>query len=123
VRGRPDAGSATIEGLVAMAVFFLLMVLIAQIGFLLLTHSTLSAAVESAARRGAADPDAVLSIEDGLRVDLESTIPGASIEAVSVARQGDRVVAMAGIRWTPPGPDLIPIRMRVMKERVAMVPP
>ncbi len=106
-----------------MAVFFLLMVLIAQIGFLLLTRSTLSASVEAAARQGAADPDAVMSIEDGLRVDLEATIPGASIESVSVVRDGDRVVATADIRWTPPGPDLIPIRMRATSERLAMVPP
>jgi hypothetical protein len=106
-----------------MAVFFVLLVLIAQIGFLLVTRGTLTASVEAAARRGSMALDALPSIEERLRVEIEATIPGVTIESVSVVRAGDRVRATADVLWTPPGPDLVPIRLRAASDRVATVPP
>lgn len=116
-------GSATLEGLAAMAVLFLLLVVIAQAAFLVVARDTTQTAVNAAARR-AGRPGANLGAERSRLADeLRSAVPGAVGVAATIERIGDDVVAEVRFAWRAPGPNLIPITMRVGSTAPIVVPP
>ena len=116
-------GSATLEGLAAMAVLFLLLVVIAQAAFLVVARDTTQTAVNAAARR-AGRPGANLGAETSrLANELRSAVPGAIGVAATIERIGDDVVAEVRFAWRAPGPNLIPITMRVGSSAPIIVPP
>lgn len=106
-----------------MAAFFVLMLLVVQVGLLTVAQTTASASIDGTARRAAMAPDRLGELEVALVDELRSAIPGAEVLTVSVERIGDIVRVSAELRWTPPGPDLIPLVMAVRRERVVVVPP
>lgn len=105
-----------------MVVFFVLVVLIVQIGFLVASRSMIGASVDASARRlswsGAGEGEA-----ERLRTEIASSVPGADIRSIDIARSADRVAVHVEYTWTPPGPDLVPITMSVERTRALVVPP
>jgi hypothetical protein len=106
-----------------MAVLFLLLVVIAQAAFLVVARDTTQTAVTAAARR-AGRPGASLGAEASrLASELRSAVPGAIGVAATIKRVEDDVVAEAEFAWRAPGPNLIPITMRVGATAPLVIPP
>lgn len=120
---RLETGSYTIEGLAALVAFFVLLVLVVQIAMLALARTTVEASVDGAARRATVNPGAAPEIEDRLRTEIETAVPGADVLGITVESSGDEVAVVASIRWRPPGPDLVPVRLTVSRSRPILVPP
>lgn len=107
----------------ALIAFFVLLVLVVQIAMLAVARTTVEASVDGAARRATIDPGASLEIEDRLRTEIATAVPGADVFDVVVEQNGDEIAVFASIRWRPPGPDLVPVRMTVSRTRPIVVPP
>lgn len=106
-----------------MAVFFMLLVIIVQLAFVVVAHSTVGAAVDAAARR-AARPGADLGqVEDRLTLELTSVVPGAQEVEASVAADAGTIDVAAAVSWAPPGPDLVPVVIRAHSSAPQIVPP
>ena len=120
---RNEAGAVTVESLAAMAVLFLLLVVVTQAAFLLVARDTTQTAVNAAAGRGGR-PGASLGVEASrLAAEVRSAVPGALGVAASLREVGDEVVAEVEFGWRAPGPNLIPIRLRVTAGAPIVVPP
>jgi len=120
---RVERGSATIEGLAALAVAFLLLVILAQVAVALAARNAATAAVAATARR-AALPDAVVVHEEArLLADIRRTVPGATDVEVTVHIGERTALAEAHFRWHPPGPALVPLSFRVRSRPVRSIPP
>ena len=116
-------GSAVVEGMAAMAVVFLLLVVLTQGAFFLVARSSASAAAGAAARR-AAMPGADSTAEaDRLATDVRATVPGASEVRAAVRLDAGTIEASVSFRWTPPGPDLVPVSVTVSSRTPQVVPP
>lgn len=104
-----------------MVVFFVLLLVIVQSGFLVVSRSLVGASVDAAVRRLAADPAAV--IEERLADEIVATVPGAIVE--SLESDWSDLVARVTVRyrWTPPGPDLVPITMTIERRHAVVVAP
>ncbi|MCB1246172.1 MAG: hypothetical protein KDB69_02775 [Acidimicrobiia bacterium] len=113
----------TVEGLAAMLVFFVLLTVIVQIGFLVVARSAAIGAVDSATRRASFDAGDLESVADRLRRDLAATVPGSDHADVDISRSGDVVTVSVGFDWLPPGPDLVPIRIAVERSKALVVAP
>ncbi len=118
-----ERGSYTIEGIVAIGVFFILVMLIVQIGFLILARSAAGTTIEAALRRAAVTDVHLDIIREGLVRDLYAVVPG--VQGLSVDVTGDGVVthAVVQFRWLPPGPDLLPVTVSVERSVLRVVPP
>ncbi len=106
-----------------MSVFFVLVVLIVQLGFLVVARTTVAASLEATARRSgvqASDPDAILG---RLENEVESIAPGIEALETGLVSDGEIVRVSMTVRWTPPGPILIPVRFTMTREHAAVVPP
>ena len=120
---RLSSGSATIEGIVAMGVFFILIMLVVQLGFLVIARSAVSASLDGAARR-AVVPGADAPAEQArLHTEIEAIAPGLDVLASSVTTQADRIYVRVSVAWLPPGPHLAPIRFTMTRTRALVVPP
>lgn len=106
-----------------MLVFFVLLTIIVQVGFLVIARNAASGAVNGVVRAASHNPGDVAVLEDRLARDLAATVPGTDAAAVSVRVVGDRVVASVSFDWAPPGPDLFPVRIGVTREAVVAVAP
>ncbi len=106
-----------------MAVFFLLLLLIVQIGFLMSARSMVMAAVDGSVRRLSWDADGVETERSRITEELTRAVPGIAVESVTVASTDATVTMRVDVRWTPPGPDLVPITMQVSETRVRVLPP
>ena len=106
-----------------MAVFFVLLLLIVQIGFGVAARSMVAASVDSTARRLAWSTATVDAEIDRLRDELEVAIPGAVLVSTDVAVTDRSVTVSVVYGWTPPGPDLLPIEVAVERTRLRTVPP
>ncbi len=106
-----------------MGVFFLLVLVIVQIGFLLLARSMVSTSVDAAARRASWSNDG--GHDDAARLEAEVTaaVPGVDITSSDITRQPSTVTVHVQYRWSPPGPDLLPATFTVERSRVVAVPP
>ena len=105
-----------------MATFFVLLLLIVQIGFLAGARSMAVSAVEASARRVSSGAD-IEREERRILDELQSSVPGVSVEAVSIAVADSQVVVSARVRWAPPGPDLVPIAFDARARRAIAVAP
>ena len=118
-----DRGSAIIEGTVALAVAFLLLTLVVQVAFVIAARNAAESAVAASARR-AARPGADLDAEEtSLDAVLAATVPGAHDIVVGVDVSQTTSVASASFEWDPPGPDWLPIIIRVESAVPVLTPP
>lgn len=118
-----DRGSYVIEGIVAIGVFFLLLMLIVQVGFLILARSATATSVEAALRSGAVGLVSVDAVQSGLERDLAALVPGAVDVIVVVTENDETLSAIVRFRWVPPGPDFIPVTVQVERSVARVVPP
>lgn len=118
-----EGGSSTVEGLVAMLVFFVLLTLIVQIGFLVVARTSAGVALEAAVRQGSVAPGDLSLVRTRLGRDLAATIPGADAADIAVTTDGATVTGTVSFDWRPPGPDLLPIRISVTRQAPVAIPP
>lgn len=116
-------GSYTIEGIVAIGVFFLLLLLIVQLGFLVLARNVAATSLDAALRRAVATDLGERTVEQGLERDVVAVVPGASDVRVDIVVEGNVMSAEVRFRWLPPGPDLVPVNVRIERSIVTTVPP
>ena len=119
----PDDGSYTIEGIVAIGVFFVLLALIVQIGFLVLARSAAATSVEASLRRAVVADLDIETVTSRIERDVISVVPGAQEIDVDVTHDTEAVRAVVRFRWVPPGPDLVPITVSIERSMVKVVPP
>ncbi len=112
-----------IESLAAMAVFFMLLVIIVQLAFVLVAKEVAGTAVDAAARRAARPAADLVQVEERLSAELERVVPGAEGVEASVRLVAEDVEVKATITWAPPGPDLLPVVIHVESTAVIAVPP
>jgi len=112
-----------IESLAAMAVFFMLLVIIVQLAFVLVAREVAETAVDAAARRAARPAADLVQVEERLRAELERVVPGAEGVEATVRLVAEDVEVQATITWAPPGPDLIPVVIHVESTAAISVPP
>ena len=105
-----------------MLVFFVVLTLIVQIGFLVVGRGAASTAIEGAVRRAATNGD-LAAVEQRLGRDLRATVPGTVDAEISVTSDGRMAKGTVSFDWEPPGPDLIPIRISVTRSAPVVVPP
>jgi len=107
----------------ALAVAFLLLVVMAQAAVGIAARHAASAAVAATARR-AALPGAIAGHEEArLLADIHRTVPGAIDVEVTVHIGEQTALAEARFRWHPPGPALVPLSFRVRSRPVRSIPP
>lgn len=120
---RLEDASYTLEGLVATGVFFILLALIVQVGFLILARSAAATSLEASLRRGVVlEVDSEILAERIAR-DVVAVVPGASDVLVRVVRSESEIEAIVEFRWIPPGPDLVPVTVTVTRRVVSVIPP
>ena len=119
---RLDKGSYTIEGLVAMVVFFILLVLIVQVAFLVASRSMIGAAVDGSTRR-LSHGSGVDGELNRLESEIAAVIPGVHVEEIDIGLTDEMVRVSVRYRWIPPGPDLIQVSMGVDRAAFLSVPP
>lgn len=96
-----------------MAVTFLLLLVLVQVATAMTARSAADAATASVAR-SASLPDADLDTEAAtLEAAIAAIVPGAYDVVVDVRLTNDTAVATASFRWTPPGPVLSALTIRV----------
>ena len=113
----------TIEGIAAMAVFFMALLVIVQVGFLMTSRSIVAASVDAAARRASYMGADVSGEAERLRTEVTTAVPGAEVDAVEIDRSASQAHVALEYRWRPPGPDLLPLTIRVERSRALAVPP
>ena len=112
-----------IESLAAMAVFFMLLVIIVQLAFVIVAREVARTAVDAAARRAARPAADLVQVEKRLTEELAAVVPGAQGVDASVRLTAEDVEVDAKITWAPPGPDLVPVVIRVESTAQLVVPP
>lgn len=112
-----------IESLAAMAVVFLLLVIIVQLAFVLVAREVSQSAVDAAARRAARPAADLIAIEQRLADELSAVVPGAQGVSASVRATGEGIDVRASITWAPPGPDLVPVVIQAEATSPIAVPP
>jgi len=121
--GRSERGSTTIEGIVAMGVFFLLIALVVQLGFLVIARTAVGASLDAAARRSAAVEADPAAQRDRIVTEIAAIAPGVDVLETTIVRSTNLVTVTAVIEWSPPGPDLLPIRLSISRSHALTVPP
>ena len=106
-----------------MAVFFMLLVIVVQLAFVLVAREVSQSAVDAAARRASRPSADLRAIEERLTSELATVVPGARDIDALVQTTGERVDVDAAIEWSPPGPDLVPVVIRVASSVPLAVPP
>ncbi len=106
-----------------MGVFFLLLALVVQLGFLVIARTAVGASLDAAARRSAAvDADPGLQ-RQRIVSEISTIAPGVDVVETKIVRNATTVTVSAVIVWTPPGPDLLPVRMLISRSHALVVPP
>lgn len=121
LRRRLERGSALIEGLVALAVAFLLLTLVVQLAFGLVARNAAQHAVADAARRAAHQTGAPTAAD--LEAMLRRAIPGADEIRATIEVEDPSVVATATVGWDPPGPRWVPVSFTVRATAPLVVAP
>lgn len=120
---RLDSGSYTIEGIVAIGVFFVLLTLIVQLGFLVLARNIAATSADAALRKAVASDSTEAAIQAGLQRDVGAIVPGATEISVDITSNQTAMLAAVRFRWVPPGPDLIPVTVLIERSIATAVPP
>jgi len=118
-----DSGSGIVEGLVAIGLAFLMMVVLVQAAMLTIARTAADAATSQAARRGALLGTPPADIASDLNEMLLATVPGAVEAESDVAITGGVVTASSEVRWSPPGPDLFDLRITASSTAVTIDAP
>lgn len=119
----PDDGSYTIEGIVAIGVFYVLLALIVQIGFLVLARGAAATSVEASLRSAVVADLDIGTLAYRIERDVTSVVPGAQEIEVEVTHGAEAVRAVVRFRWVPPGPDLVPVTVSIERSVARVVPP
>jgi len=90
-----------VEGIAAVAVVFILFMVVAQLSIALLAHQAAEAAVASAARHASLRSG---FSEEQLMADLRATVPGARRIEAGLIAEGHLSRAWARVEFLPPGP-------------------
>jgi len=106
-----------------MAVFFILITLVVQLGFLVIARSAVSASLDGVVRRSATPGGDVRTQQDRLRMEIEAIAPGLDVVSSRVTRDADVVRASVTVQWVPPGPQLLPVQFTLVRTRAVVVPP
>ena len=106
-----------------MGVFFLLIALVVQLGFLVIARTAVGGSLDAAARRSAALDADLATQRDRIVSEIAAIAPGVDVIETTVVRSADRVTVTAVIDWTPPGPDLLPVRLSISRSHALVVPP
>lgn len=106
-----------------MLVFFVLLTLIAQIGFLVIARNAASVALEGAVRQAGTQSSDLVVARDRLERNLHATVPGTQDAEIVMTSDGRIVTGTVSFDWVPPGPDLIPVTISVTREAPIVVPP
>ena len=112
-----------IESLAAMAVVFLILVIVVQLAFVLVAREVSQSAVDAAARRAARPTADLLVVQERLTEELAAVVPGAHNVTASVESVSGTIDVRAAIEWAPPGPDLVPVVIRVQSVTPVGIPP
>lgn len=118
-----EEGSATFEGIAAVAIVFMMLVVMAQAATALLAHRIADGAVAAAAGRVALDPAAAADEARRLSADLRASVPGLGVLEVEVGATSRLARARARFSFEPPGPLLGTIRMEVQADAPVVVAP
>lgn len=105
-----------------MIVFFVLLLVIVQIGFLVAARSLATTAVEASARRVAAGADIEME-RARIANELDASVPGVEVRSVSIRAVGTTVRVVVEAGWTAPGPDLVPVTFDLASTRPMTVAP
>jgi hypothetical protein len=106
-----------------MLVFFVLLTLIVQIGFLVIARNATSVALEGAVRQAGTDSGDLTVVRDRLERNLHATVPGTQEAEIEMTSNGRIVTGTVSFVWVPPGPDLIPVTISVTRQAPIVVPP
>jgi hypothetical protein len=104
-------------------VFFLLMTLIVQLGFLVLARNIASTSVDAALRKAVAGETVATAVRQGLERDVRAVVPGATEISVDVTVDQTILAASVRFRWVPPGPDFVPVTVHIKRSIATVVPP
>jgi len=115
-----ETGSAVVEGIVAVAIVFILFTVVSQLAVALLAQQTAEAAVASAAREASLRPG---FSEERLLADLRATVPGAGRIEAGLINDGRLSIAWARFEFLPPGPLFRSIEISVEAEVPVVVAP
>lgn len=113
----------TIEGIVAMGVFFILMTLVVQLGFLVIARSAVSASLDASVRRSATPGASMLDQQRRLNEEITAIGPGLEVVASRIVFGRDGVMVGVTVEWRPPGPLLVPVRFTIERNHAKVVPP
>lgn len=117
-----DRGSATLEGVAAVAVVFILFTAMAQVATAFLAHRMAQGSVAAAATRLAISHDVDLEATR-LEQDLSSTVPGATGFDIELDLGGTMASATVRFGFVPPGPVFGEIPMEVTGRAPLVVEP
>ncbi|VAW06531.1 hypothetical protein MNBD_ACTINO01-832 [hydrothermal vent metagenome] len=106
-----------------MGVFFVLIMLVVQLGFLVIARSAVSASLDGVARRSVIPGAYVPGERERLQSEIEAVAPGLEVLTSSVTSRSERVHVRVTVEWLPPGPHLVPIRFTMTRTRALVVPP
>lgn len=106
-----------------MLVFFILLTIVVQVGFLVVARNAASVAVQGAIRSAAFDEADIATAQERLERDLAATVPLGGQPDVSITTDGEMIHGTAAFDWVPPGPDLIHVRIVVSRSTPVVVPP
>ncbi|HLE39511.1 MAG TPA: hypothetical protein VJA44_07645 [Acidimicrobiia bacterium] len=99
-----------------MAATFLLLTVLVQTATAMTARSAADAAVSAATRRSALPAADIAAEASRLRETLDAIVPGADSVTVDIRVRPRSVVGFASIRWSPPGPVLVPITITLRAE-------
>lgn len=99
-----------------MAATFLLLTVLVQTATAMTARSAADAAVSAATRRSALPGADIAAEASRLQQTLEAIVPGAGLVTVDIRVRSRSVVGIASIRWSPPGPVLVPITITLRAE-------
>lgn len=103
--------------------FFVLLALVVQIGFLILARSAAATSLEASLRRSVViglDPG---TLAERIERDVLAVVPGVREVVVEVNITEVDVSAVVRFRWVPPGPDFVPVTISISRSAAAVVPP
>ncbi len=106
-----------------MLIFFVLVTVIVQVGFLVVARNGAATALDAAVRGAALDVERAEETEARLERDIRATVPGVTNLAVSIEVDPSRVHGQVHFDWIPPGPDFIPVSVSVDRFAAVVVPP
>ena len=103
--------------------FFLLTMLIVQMGFLVLARNAAATSVDAALRRAVTSDVDDSSVRNSIERDVLAVVPGATGVSVAVTSDASSVRALLQFRWLPPGPDFVPLTVSIERSATRVIPP